>query len=97
MLDEHLADGVVGEVGVDGLAAERCEGVEVFAEGGVAGVLAFKDGGDAASEVGDFLGELEDGIFPVDFVGLSMLEEELKDLNEGFGLVDGSIEGLRLP
>jgi hypothetical protein len=45
VLDEHLADGVVREVRVDGLAAGGGEGLEVLVEGDV--FLVF--GGDAGS------------------------------------------------
>ena len=55
MLDEHLADRGVGEVGVDGLAAEFGEGLKVFAEVGILLVFGFEDVGYAAGEVGDFL------------------------------------------
>jgi hypothetical protein len=93
MLDEHLADGVVGEVGVDGLAAELGEGLEVFAVGGVLRVLGFEDFGYAVGEVGDFFGELEDGLFPVDLVGLAVLEEELEDFDEVIRPGEVAVEG----
>ena len=93
MLDEHLSDGVVGEVGVDGLAAEFGEGKEVLAEGGVLLVFRFEDGGDAACEIGNLLGELGDGLFPVDLVGLTVLEEEVEDFDQPFRLVEVAVEG----
>jgi hypothetical protein len=85
MLDEHLADGVVGEVGVDGLAAEGGEGLEVLAEGGILLVFGFEDGGYATGEVGDFLGELGDGLFPVGDVGEFVTEEAFEDFDEFAG------------
>ena len=93
MLDEHLADGVVGEVGVDGLAAEFGEGLEVLAEGGILLVLGFEDGGDAASEVGDLVGELGDGLFPVGDVGVAVVEEKLEDFDQVFWLDEIAVEG----
>lgn len=92
MLDEHFADGIVGEVGVDGLAAEFGEGGEVFAEGGVLAELVFEDFGYAVGEVGDLGGELGNGIFPVDFVGLLVFEEEFEDFDELFRGGDGVVE-----
>ena len=93
VLDEHFADGVVGEVGIDELTAEFGEGGEIFAEGGVLLELFFEDFGYAVGDVGDLLGELCDGVFPVDFVGLFVFEEELEDFNELFGGGDGVVEG----
>ena len=93
VLHEHLADAVVGEVGVDGLAAEFGEGLKVFAEGGILLELAFEDPGYAFGEIGDLLGELDDGFFPVDLVRLFVLEEELENLDELFGRGDGVVEG----
>lgn len=81
------------EVRVDGLAAEFGEGLEVFAEGAVLLELAFEDGGYAFGEVGDLLGEPGDGFFPVDLVGLLVLEEEFEDFDELFGGGDGVVEG----
>jgi hypothetical protein len=94
VLDEHLADGVVVEVGVDGLAAERGEGMEVFAEGGILLVLGFEDGGDAAGEVGDLVGELGDVFFPVGNVGIAVVEKELECLDYR-GRGDGTLLGRR--
>ena len=93
MLDEHLADGVVGEVGIDGLAAEFGEGLEVLAEGGILLVLGFEDGGDAASEVGDLVGELGDGLFPVGDVGVAVVEEKVEDFDQVLGPGDVAVEG----
>ena len=81
MLDEHVLDGGIGEVGIDGLAAEVGEGLEVFAEGGVALVLGGEDFVDAVGEVRDFGGELGDRVFPVGDVGLLVVEEELEDFD----------------
>jgi hypothetical protein len=85
VLDEHFADGAVGAVGVDGLAAELGEGLEVFAEGGVLLVLGLKNVRDAGGKFGDFLCELGDGGLPIYLVGLAVLEEELEDFDEVFG------------
>ena len=93
VLDEHLLDGGVGEVGVDGLAAEVGEGLELCAEVGVLLVLGVEDGGDPEGEVGDLFRELEDGLFPVDLVGLAVVEEELQDFDEAFGLDQIAVEG----
>ncbi len=60
---------------------------------GVLRVFVVEDFGDALGEVGDLLGELEDGLFPVDLVGLAVLEEELEDFYEVFGVVEGAVEG----
>jgi hypothetical protein len=93
VLDEHLLDGEVGEVGVDRLAAEVGEGLELFTEVGVLLVLGFEDFSDASGEVRDLLGELEDGFFPIDFVGQAMLEEVLEDFDEVFGFGKVAVEG----
>lgn len=93
MLDEHVADGVVGEVGVDGLAAELGEGLEVLAEAGVAVVLGEEDGLDGSGEVFDLGGELIDGILPVGDVGLLVFEEESEDFDQLFGVGDVVVEG----
>jgi hypothetical protein len=93
MLNEHLADGIVGEVWVDGLAAEFGEGPEVLTEGGILLVLGFKDGGDAACKVGNLLSELGYSFFPIDLVGLAVLEEEFENFDQTFGLVEVAVEG----
>ena len=62
-------------------------------EGGVSVVFRGEDLGDAVGDVGDLLGEAGDGGLPVDFVGLTVLEEEGEDFEELFGLVNGCIEG----
>jgi hypothetical protein len=92
MLDEHLADGVVGEVGIDGLAAEFGEGLEVLAEGGILLVFGFEDGSDAASEVGNLVGELGDGLFPVRNVGVAIVEKKLENFDQVFGLGEVAVE-----
>ena len=86
-------DGRVGEVGIDGLAAEVGEGLEVLAEGGVALVFFGEDFVDAGGEFGDFGGELSDGILPVGNVWLLVVEEELEDFDELCGIGDGFVEG----
>ena len=64
-----------------------------FAEGLVLGVFLLEDAGDAVGEVGDLFGELDDGVFPVDFVRLAVVEEEGEDFDELFGVGDGVVEG----
>jgi len=93
VLDEHVLDGGVGEVGIDGLAAEVGEGLEVLAEGGVALVFFGEDFVDTGGAFGDFGGELGDGILPVGDVGLFVVEEELEDFDELFRVGDGIVEG----
>ena len=66
---------------------------EVFAEGGVALVFCGEDFVDAVGELGDFGGELGDGILPVGDVGLLVVEEELEDFDELFRRGDGLVEG----
>ena len=44
------------------------------------------------SEIGNLFGELGDGLFPVDLVGLRVLEEEFEDLDELFRGGDGVVE-----
>jgi hypothetical protein len=93
MLHKHVADAVVGEVGIDGLAAEFGERLEVFAESPVAIVLGQQQGLDGSGEVFYLGGELVDGVFPVGDVGLLMIEEELEDVNEFFGVGEVTVEG----
>ena len=47
-------------------------------------------------EVGDLLGELEDGFFPIGFVGLAVLEEELRTSISFSGSVMVSSNSMRL-
>jgi hypothetical protein len=96
MLDEHLADRVVVQVGVDGLAAELGEGVKVFAERSVFFVLRFEDGCDALGQLGNLLRKLSDGLFPVGYVGQLVIEEEFEDVNQLVGDSMESSKAIRL-
>jgi hypothetical protein len=69
------------------------EGLEVLAEGGILLVFGFEDFGDAAGEVGDLVGELGDGFFPVGDVGVAVVEEELENFDQVFGLGEVAVEG----
>ena len=86
MLDEHLADGVVGEVGVDGLAAERGEGLECFAEAGVTLQLCVERLDRTSCQFRNALRELPNCILPVRECWVGVVEEELENLDQIVGL-----------
>lgn len=54
--------------------------------------LAFEDAGYAFGKVGNLLGELGDGLFPVDLMGLLVLEEGFEDFYELFGVGNFVVE-----
>ena len=65
VLDEHLLDGFVGEVGVDGLAAEGVEGIEALDEGGIGASLLLDILLDRLGELRDVVLEVGDGFVPL--------------------------------
>ena len=75
VLDEHLLDGIFGEVGIDGLAAERVEGVKALAEGAVALLFGLDEMLRSVGQLGDALLKLADGGFPFVVIGLAVGEE----------------------
>jgi len=84
VLDEHLFDGVIFEVGVDGFAADIGEGGEALDESLVGFALGRDELHGSGGYVGDFDGELADCIFPFLDVGLAVFEEISKDFDELF-------------
>ena len=93
VLDEHLFDGFVFEVGIDGLAAEVGEGGKALDEGALVFALVLDQLHCAAGDVGDALGELAYGAVPTVVVGLTPLKEEAEDFDEFLRVLDGVVEG----
>jgi len=84
VLDEHLFDGLIFEVGVDGLAAKLGEGVETFDEGRVGFALVRDEGHGAFGNVGDSAGELAGGLVPAFVKRLVPFKEKTQHVYRGF-------------
>ena len=83
VLDEHLIDGGLREVGVEAAAAEVEEVGEGLLEGGV-GLVGLVDLLlEALGEVGDALFELIDGLLELLDLGLDVAEELEEEFGEG--------------
>jgi hypothetical protein len=92
MLDEHLFDGFVFEVGVDGFSAEVGEGGEAFDEDLVCLALRFDECHCSSRDLGNALGEFADGAVPVFLMGLAIFKERTEDVNEFDGIDDFAVE-----
>ena len=60
---------------------------------GVFGVPGFEDLGHAFGELRDALGEVLDGVFPDEMVGLAVLEEKPQEVDELIGFGKITVEG----
>jgi hypothetical protein len=93
VLDEHLLDGGVGEIGIDAAPGELRKVGKRLDETPVCFALLFDDFDEAAGEFGNAVPKLADGALPFGVRGRCVAEEGVESVNEGLRLGEVGVEG----